>query len=34
MRQYIEHIESKNNSMETVTRNQKALLAELENLIV
>lgn len=34
MRQYIEHIEAKNNSMEIVTKNQKALLAELDNLIV
>jgi hypothetical protein len=33
MRQYIEHIEARNNSMEIVTRNQKALLSELDNLI-
>ncbi|KYR01910.1 exocyst complex subunit 1 [Tieghemostelium lacteum] len=33
MKKYIEHIESKNNKMEVVSRNQRSLLQELNNLL-
>lgn len=33
MKPYIEHIESRNNNMESITKNQKQLLEEIEKII-